>query len=48
MAIFSVAVWFQASLGDLDPVRMLRITLPSVTAILLGFELAMDSFFLSC
>jgi glycosyltransferase involved in cell wall biosynthesis len=46
-AIISVVLWLRASLGDLDPVRMLRITLPSVTAILLGFELAIVSFFLS-
>jgi hypothetical protein len=46
-AILSVVLWLRASLGDLDPVRMLRITLPSVTAILLGFELAIVSFFLS-
>jgi glycosyltransferase involved in cell wall biosynthesis len=46
-AFLSVSLWFKASLGDLNPVVMLRITLPSVVAIILGFELAMLSFFLS-
>jgi len=46
-AFLSVAVWFKASLGDLNPDAILRITLPSVVAIILGFELAMLSFFLS-
>jgi hypothetical protein len=46
-AILSVVLWFRASLGDLNPVTMLRITLPSITAMVLGFELVMVSFFLS-
>jgi hypothetical protein len=46
-AFLSVSLWFNASLGNLNPVLMLRITLPSVVAIILGFELAMLSFFLS-
>ncbi|MBV8672575.1 MAG: glycosyltransferase family 2 protein [Acidobacteriaceae bacterium] len=46
-AVFSVSLWFKASLGELNPVHMLRITLPSMVAILLGFELAILSFFLS-
>ena len=46
-AFLSVSLWFNASLGNLNPVLMLRITLPSVVAIILGLELAMLSFFLS-
>jgi glycosyltransferase involved in cell wall biosynthesis len=46
-AFLSVSLWFKASLGSLNPSQMLRITLPSVMAIILGFEIAMMSFFLS-
>jgi glycosyltransferase involved in cell wall biosynthesis len=46
-AVLSVSLWFKASLGDLNPAQMLRITLPSVIAISLGFEFTLLSFFLS-
>jgi hypothetical protein len=46
-AALSVSLWFKASLGNLNPSQMLRITLPSALSIFLGFELGLLSFFLS-
>jgi len=46
---FAVAIhlWFRASLGPLNPNLMLRITLPSAVAMILGVELGFSSFFFS-
>jgi hypothetical protein len=36
-----------APLGNLDPIRTMRVVIPSVTALTLGFEIILSSFFLS-
>ena len=36
-----------ASFADLDPERSLRVVVPSVVALTLGFQVALSSFFLS-
>jgi glycosyltransferase involved in cell wall biosynthesis len=43
---YGVSSWYRTGFGNLDPIRTLRITLPAVTAILLGVETIFASFFL--
>lgn len=38
--------WRAVNFGSLDPRHMLRLTLPSATALMLGFEIVFSSFFL--
>jgi glycosyltransferase involved in cell wall biosynthesis len=47
LGVYSVAEWHSVGFGDLNASRMLRITLPSATAIMLGIEVIFASFFLS-
>lgn len=47
IAVYSIRVWVDASLGALDPAVMMRITIPSVTLMLAGAEIALGSFVLS-
>ena len=47
IAVYSIRVWVDASLGALDPAVMMRITIPSVTLMLAGAEIALASFVLS-
>ncbi|WP_260703254.1 glycosyltransferase family 2 protein [Edaphobacter flagellatus] len=44
---YAVHLWHLAGYGDLSPQRMLRLTLPSATCIMLGVEAIFGSFFLS-
>jgi hypothetical protein len=44
---YALFLWHAAGFGDLSPTRMLRLTLPSATLILLGVEAIFASFFLS-
>ena len=44
---YAVGVWGAGSFGHLDPARMLRLVIPSVTAVTLGAEAMLASFFLS-
>lgn len=46
-SLWAVGVWGSGSFGHLDPARMLRVVIPSVTAVTLGAELMLASFFLS-
>ena len=46
-SIYAVSMWYQAGFGQLHPTAALRITLPSVTALMLGVEIIFTSFFLS-
>jgi glycosyltransferase involved in cell wall biosynthesis len=46
-SIYAVGIWGANSFGPLDPARTMRIAIPSVTAIALGFEIVLSSFFLS-
>ncbi len=44
---YAVYLWRDAGFGDLSPTRMLRLTLPSATLLMLGVEAIFASFFLS-
>ncbi|MFV2007285.1 MAG: glycosyltransferase family 2 protein [Longimicrobiales bacterium] len=45
-AAYAVEFWGQASFGPLDPTESLRIVAPSATAMILGLQLLLVSFFL--
>jgi hypothetical protein len=45
--VYAVAAWRHVGFGNLSPTHALRITLPSMTAVLLGIEMIFSSFFLS-
>ena len=44
---YAIYLWHAAGFGALSPTRMLRLTLPSATLLLLGVEVIFSSFFLS-
>ncbi len=44
---YAMYLWHAAGFGNLSPTRMLRLTLPSATLIMLGVEAIFASFFLS-
>jgi hypothetical protein len=44
---YAIHLWQASGFGDLSPVRMLRLTLPSATCLMLGVEAIFGSFFLS-
>lgn len=44
---FAVSHWARVNFGVLDPVRMLRLVMPSVFAFTLGVQITFSSFFLS-
>lgn len=46
-SFFAVSDWARSSFGALDPSHMLRIIMPSVFALTLGFQITFSSFFLS-
>jgi glycosyltransferase involved in cell wall biosynthesis len=46
-SIWAVYDWNAQSFGQLDPSRILRVVIPSVLALTLGFQIALSSFFLS-
>jgi len=46
-SIYAVGNWSAHSFGPLEPSRILRIVIPSVTALILGSEVVLSSFFLS-
>jgi hypothetical protein len=45
--IYAIHIWHGVDFGDLSPQRMLRLTLPSATCVMLGVEAIFGSFFLS-
>ena len=46
-SVYSVYVWQQTGFGGLDPTSMLRLVIPSATALALGVQVIFSSFFLS-
>jgi glycosyltransferase involved in cell wall biosynthesis len=46
-SIFAVSGWAKSSFGDLNPVHILRIVMPSVFSLTLGMQIVCCSFFLS-
>jgi len=45
--IYAFGIWGDKSFGPLDTSRMMRIVIPSVLALTLGFDMALSSFFMS-
>ncbi len=46
-SLYAIGDWGARSFGTLDPVQMLRVVIPSVTLLTLGFQTILASFFLS-
>ena len=46
-SVYALHVWSGRAFGPLDPSRMLRLIIPSVTALMLGGEAVLSAFFLS-
>jgi glycosyltransferase involved in cell wall biosynthesis len=47
LSIYALSDWGAHSFGSLDPTKVLRQVIPSVTAMILGSEIVLSSFFLS-
>lgn len=47
MSLYAVSSWGAHSFGNLEPTKILRIVIPSVTALMIGSEIILSSFFLS-
>jgi glycosyltransferase involved in cell wall biosynthesis len=47
LSIFAVSDWGAHSFGPLDPTKILRLVIPAVSAMMLGSEIVLSSFFLS-
>jgi glycosyltransferase involved in cell wall biosynthesis len=47
LSIYALSFWSSTSFGPLDPSRTLRLVIPAVTAIALGLQTVLSSFFLS-
>jgi Glycosyl transferase family 2 len=45
--VYALYLWHATGFGNMSPTRMLRLTLPSATAFMLGVEVIFGSFFLS-
>ena len=45
--VYALSLWHATGYGNLDATRLLRLTLPSATALMLGVEAIFGSFFLS-
>jgi hypothetical protein len=46
-SMFAVSAWANQSFGALNPIRMLRVVMPSVFSLTLGVQIVCSSFFLS-
>ena len=46
LAVLAVSVWGQGSFGNLNPEKILRITIPSSSLILVGIQLVFSGFFI--
>lgn len=47
LSVFAVGSWEANSFGSLEPTKVLRLVIPAVTAMMLGSEIVLSSFFLS-
>lgn len=47
LSVFAVSNWEAHSFGSLEPTKFLRLVIPAVTAMMLGSEIVLSSFFLS-
>jgi hypothetical protein len=46
LAVWSLALWMSAGFADIDPRRVMRIVIPSLTLIISGLQLLFSSFVL--
>jgi hypothetical protein len=46
-SVYAVGIWSVGSFGPLDASKALRLVIPAVTALTLGFQIVLSSFFLS-
>jgi len=46
-SVYALGSWGEHSFGPLDPTRTLRLVIPAVTAVTLGIQIILSSFFLS-
>lgn len=46
-SVYAVSFWDEKSFGPLDPSKTLRIIIPSITALIVGCQIILSSFFLS-
>ena len=46
-SVYAVSDWGAQSFGELDPQQSLRVIIPAVLALTLGFQTMLSSFFLS-
>jgi hypothetical protein len=46
-SLWAVSDWGAAAFGELDPQQTLRLVIPGATALVLGFQIVLSSFFLS-
>jgi len=47
LSIYALSAWGAHSFGSLDPTKELRLVIPAATAMMLGSEIVLSSFFLS-
>jgi glycosyltransferase involved in cell wall biosynthesis len=47
LSIYTLSDWGSHSFGSLDPTKVLRLVIPAATAMMLGSEIVLSSFFLS-
>jgi hypothetical protein len=47
LSVYALSDWGAHSFGSLDPTKVLRLVIPAVTAMILGSEIVLSSFFLS-
>ena len=46
LAVWSLSLWMSAGLADIDPRRVMRIVIPSLTLTIIGVQLMFSSFVL--
>ena len=46
-SIYALVIWENKLFGELDPLEMMRIVIPAITCLALGFQVVSSSFFLS-
>jgi hypothetical protein len=46
-SVYALSDWETRAFGPLDPFKVLRVIIPAVTALVLGCQIILSSFFLS-
>jgi glycosyltransferase involved in cell wall biosynthesis len=47
VSVYAISIWWAHSFGSLNPSQTLRLVIPAVTLLVLGFQIILSSFFLS-